>query len=278
MGQKLLGIVTIAIFSLSTAICFGQADPNNPTSPNYRGKSSGPQKKYFATLGASMGRGFDEFAESVGTYNFSGSYVAGDSSFTLNADYIHPLDGDTDDTQPWRFEDVEIVWNAPALNPIKVADRSINLVPRLTYRAPVSGTSRAANSFGSLEGNLIALMNVGRFAFILSPRISLSYHEFETADEAGEIKNVPVAATLVTAVRMSVINNLFFTVSAFAQHGWDYDFGSAPVNGAASNLYYQVTPKWGLQAFVSWRDRVYTNNSLFDDETSELGLGLIANF
>jgi hypothetical protein len=278
LGQRFLQTTFFFVFFLTSALCFGQADPNDPASPNYRGKKSVYQKKYFATVAASMGRGFDEFSESFGAYSFSGSYALGKSSITLNMDYTHPLDGDTDDSNPWRFDDVELVWNAPAFEPLNIGGRKVNLVPRVTYRAPISGTSQSAHSYGTVIGTLIGVMNVGRYAFILSPRINLSYHEFDTADEVGNIKNAPVAASLVGAIRVSVIKNLFFTASAFAHNGWAYDGSPVPVNGVSSNLFYQATPKVGLTAFIGWRDRVYSNNSLFDDETSNMGLGLITNF
>lgn len=225
-----------------------------------------------------MGTGFDQFSESFGAYSFSGSYAIGSSSFTLNAEYLHPLDGDTDDTNSWRFDDIDLVWNAPALKPITIGSQNINLAPRLTYRAPISGTSQNARSYGTLIGTLIGVTNVGRFSFILSPRVNLSYHEFETADEIGEVKNSPVAASLVGAIRVTILRNLFLTGTAFYHHGWAYDFSSIPVNGASTNIYYQATPKVGLTAFASWRDRVYTNNSAFDDDASTMGLGVITNF
>lgn len=271
----LLGVLGLLFFS---SLCYGQTDPNDPASPNYKGKKQVYVKKFFASVGASAGRGFDEFSESYGFYSFSGSYAFGKSSVTLNADYSHPLDGDTDDTRVWRMSDLEVVWNAPAFKPLTVGVKNISLVPRLTYRIPNSETSRYAGSYGSVVGNLISVLNMGRFSFILSPRLTLSYHEFETADAAGFTKNSPVSVALVGTVRATVIKNLYLSGTVFAHQGWTYDLSTVPVTGMSSNIYYQATPTMGLTAFVSWRDRVYSNNSLFDDETSSMGLGVIASF
>lgn len=269
------GVLGLIFYS---TLCFGQTDPNDPSSPNYKGKKQVYQKKYSASLGASMGRGFDEFSESFGAYSFSGSYALGKTSITLNADYSHPLDGDTDDVRPWRMSDLELVWNLSALKPLEVGGKNINLVPRLTYRIPNSATSRYASSYGSVVGTLISSLNVGRFSFILSPRLTLSYHEYETADQAGFVKNTPFAAALVGTVRATVIKDVYLSGTLFVHNGWTYDFDVVPVTGVSSNIYYQATPTLGLMAYMTWRDRVYSNNSLFDDETSSMGLGVITNF
>ncbi len=253
-------------------------DPNDPTSPNYKGKLKTYEKKFSGSAGISFGTGFDEFSESFGIYNFSGNYALGASSITINAEYAHPLDGDAENERRWEFEDLDIVWNAPAFKPVEISGQKINLVPRLNYRAPISGTSQDASTYGTITGTLIGSTNVGRFTFILSPRLALSHFEFETADQDGFVKNVPVAAIMVGAIRMTVIKNLFLTTSAFYYGGWDYDGNSVPVNGVSGNLYYQLNPKVGLTAFAGWRDRVFSNNSLFDSETSSMGLGVITNF
>lgn len=269
----------ISFLLLASFNTFAQStDPNDPTSPNYKGKLKTYEKKFSGSAGISFGTGFDEFSESFGVYNFSGNYALGKSSITVNAEYAHPLDGDAENRRRWMFEDLDIVWNAPAFKPVEISGQKINLVPRLNYRAPISGTSRDASSYGSLTATLIGSTNWGRFTFILSPRLTVSHFEFETADQDGFVKNVPVAAIMVGAIRMTVIKNLYLTTSAFYYGGWDYSSNSVPVNGVSGNLYYQLNQKVGLTAFAGWRDRVFSNNSLFDDETSSMGLGVITSF
>jgi hypothetical protein len=287
-GEKILKLekgLKFFIFILFTSsmfissISYGQYDPNNPASPNYKGKTTAVyQKKFFATVGTAFGRGLDQYSEAYGNYSFSGSYSLSKSSLTVNLDYSHPLDGDTDNTDQWRFEDIDFVWNAPALKPLNIRGQSINLIPRYTYRAPLSKVSQNSTTYGSLISTLIVMTNVGRFAFILSPQLSLSYHQYQTRDVAGSVKNVPVALSMAGTIRALVIKNLYLTGSYFYYQGFDYDLGSVPVNGLSSSLYYQATPKVGLTAFTSWRDRVYSNNSLFDGDTSSVGLGMIASF
>ncbi len=272
--------ITLASFLLlSFQSAFSQStDPNDPTSPNYKGKSKAYVKKFSGSAGMSFGTGFNVLSESFGNYNFSGNYSLGKSSITLNAEYNHPLDGNTDDIRQWQFEDLEVVWNAPSLNPVTIKGQVINFAPRLSYRAPVSQTSQYSSTYGALTQTLIASTNLGRFTFIFSPRVTLSYHQFETADKDGFTKNIPFAAILAGAIRATVIKNVYLTVSGFYYNGWDYDSNSVPVNGASGNIYYQVNPKLGLTAFAGWRDRVFTNNALFDSQTSSMGLGVITSF
>lgn len=265
-------------FLFVTQVNAQSADPNDPTSPNYKGKLKTYEKKFSGSAGISFGTGFDEFSESFGVYNFSGNYALGTSSITVNAEYSHPLDGDTENARRWAFEDLDIVWNAPALKPLEVRGQKINLVPRINYRAPISTTSIDASSYGAITTTLIGSTNMGRFTFILSPRLTFSHFGFETADKNGFEKNVPFAATMVGAIRMTVLKNLFLTTSAFYYSGWDYSSNSVPISGASGNIYYQLNQKVGLTAFAGWRDRVFTNNSLFDDDTSNMGLGVITSF
>lgn len=274
--------IMFALTAFMATSAFAQTDPNDPSSPNYRGKNKVYTRKFTGAAGAAFGRGLDQYDEAFGSYSFSGNYALNRSSITVNLGYKNPLDGDTDNRrdagQGWMFEDVGIVWNAPLMNPIVISGQSISLAPRLSYRAPVSFASRDAGSYGSVTGALIGSTSVDRFTFILSPRATVSYHDYETRDVAGFVKNRPFGLTLVSSIRALVIKNLYLSGTGFLYNAWDYNFGAQAATGLSSNVYYQASKNIGLTAYITWSDLTRSNNVLFDDDRSEMGLGLISTF
>lgn len=270
-------ILFLVLFLTSHLVAFGQADPTDPSSPNYRGANA-VVDKFTGTLGATVGQGYDEFSEAFGIYTFSGNYILDTGSLTLNAEYTHPLDGDTDNLNNWQLEDLEIVYNAPSLKPVEFGARKINLRPRYALFAPTSNASSKAGLRVRAVASLIEYTSISRFTFILSQSLSLSRHQFETVDQSGTIKNTPVSLSLAASIRATLIKNLMLTGTAFVVNSWAYDADYIPLTGLSSNLYYQATPTVGLTAFVSWRDRVLTNNSVFDDDASRMGLGIVKSF
>lgn len=280
MGKKTIrGVILICILAMTLPSLAQSNDPNDPSSPNYK-KSVTKQVKdrwMFSVMGQT-GRAMQEFSETYMYYAVTGTYLLDKGSLTFTADYSHPLDLDTPDKDPWELGDPSVTYNSPSLFGFKFLGQDVNVVSRVSYLAPVSSTSQDTSSYGMLVGTLNAVASTGRFTFIASPSLLLSYHGYETADEFGFSPNYPVMARLGGTVRAQIWKNLSATATGYMQNAWAYQGQSILIQGMSSNLIYQVRPDTTLLAFVSWRDRMVTTNSLFDDDTVQTGLGLIYMF
>ena len=255
------------------------SDPNDPTSPNYRKSIEKVVKdRWSLSVMTQAGRAMQEFSETYVYYAASATYLLDKGSLTFSADYIHPLDLDTANKDPWELGDPSLTYTSPLLFGFSVGKSKFNVSSRVTYLAPVSGTSRNASSFGMVAGTLNAVTSKGRFTFIAAPTLFLSYHRYETADVFGYNRNNPVSLRLMGTVRAQVWKEISATLSGFVMNSWDYSGTARLIQGLSSNVIYQINPQFSVLAFASWRDRVITTNSLFDDDTVQTGLGAIYMF
>lgn len=255
------------------------SDPNDPTSPNYRKSLEKVVKdRWSFSVLAQAGRAMQEFSEAYAYYEASATYLLDEGSLTLSAGYSHPTDFDTANRDPWEWSDPSITYSSPVIYKFAVGESQFNVNSRVSYLAPVSGTSRNARSYGMMLGTLNAITSYGRFTFIASPTLFLGYHQYETADVFGYVRNSPVSLRLMGTVRAQIWKGLSGTFSGFVMNSWDYSADSRATQGVSSNIIYQVNNKFSVMAYASWRDRVITNNSLFDDDTVQTGLGAFYMF
>lgn len=277
--MKILNKYTVLLI-LSLGVMTAKAsDPNDPTSPNYRKSLEKVVKdRWSLSLMSQAGRALQEFSETYVYYAASATYLLDKGSLTFSADYIHPLDLDTANRDPWELGDPSLTYTSPMLFDFNVGSAKFNVMSRVTYLAPVSGTSRNSSTYGMLAGTLNAITSKGRFTFIAAPTLFLSYHQYETADVWGYNRNNPVSLRMMGTVRAQVSRAVSATFSGFLMNSWDYSGESRMTQGVSSNVIYQVNQQFSVLAFASWRDRVITTNSLFDDDTVQTGLGAIYMF
>jgi hypothetical protein len=113
-----------------------------------------------------------------------------------------------------------------------------------------------------------------KWTLAATPALSLAYHEFDTADEAGFLKNSPLGVTVGGSARYGLTRKLGFVASASVTNLFDYDFNSRNVQSVAGSVQYLVNKKIFVALVARWRDRVITNNALFDDSASLVGLNV----
>lgn len=250
-------------------LCFGvighaQSDPYDPNSPNYIGKRA-RAPKFNAQLSAMGFRSPDEFSD-------TGMYYEGYLGFSLTeklkggviAGYSHPTDFDAQNPKRWRFEDVQFRLIHPSYWTSKDKKARLNLSASLS--APTSGTSINAGMITS--GQLAAqyVYSLGKVSLSLTPGITAAYHEYETQDEDGFIKNSPLGFTAGGSLRYQVFSKLGAVVGASLYNYFDYDFTNYNIQTYRASIDYSPTNKIILMVGTRWRNRVISNNSLFDED------------
>ncbi len=261
------------VMSLGTA-AVAQTDPYDPSSPNYVGnKSKVKAPKINTYLSATAFRGLDKLAK-PGAYYAStfGLKVGKTLRGALTVGYSHPFDLNADNPDRWEFEDVSL----RLVNPTywKSASKKQNLSLIGALQLPTSGTSRNSGLISRVSLTGRYTYRVRRFTFSLSPRVVGAYHRYETADESGFQKNSPLGASFGGAVRWGISRKWGLVGSASLYTLFDYDFDSRSIQSVSGSVQYSVNRKMSLSLSSSWRDRVITNNSLFDDAASSVSFTL----
>jgi len=277
-GHILIALAAMGVVVSMGSKAFAQADPYDPSSPNYVGNSSKVKvPKYNATLSATAFQSVDtddEFATEPGaSYELLvGRYFNKNLRGDVTVGYSHPFDLDAERPDRWELEDITLRLLKPSVWKSDSKDQNLALIGSL--RLPTSGTSQDASLFSQVRITAQYTYRHKKWTLSATPALSLAWHEFETEDEAGFLKNSPVGVTLGGAARYSITRKLGFVGSASVANLFDYDLNSRTVQTVAGSLQYLVNRKTFVALTARWRDRVLTNNSLFDDNASIVALSV----
>jgi hypothetical protein len=279
-GKFLVLLAAMGIVVSMGSKALAQADPYDPSSPNYVGNSSKVKvPKYNATLSATAfqsldSAGEDEFGGETGaSYEvLIGRYFNKNLRGDVTIGYSHPFDLDAERPDRWEFEDVSLRLLKPSV--WKSDSKSQNLALIGSLRLPTSGTSQDASLITQARVTAQYTYRYKKWTLAATPTLSLAYHEFETADEDGFLKNSPVGITVGGSARYGFTRKLGFVAAASATSLLDYDFNTRTVQSVSGSLQYLVNQKTFVAIVARWRDLTVTNNALFDDSASLVGLNV----
>jgi hypothetical protein len=254
---------------------FAQADPYDPSSPNYVGnKAKVKRPRFNASISASAFRSFDEFAEEGAYYEgIVGMYINDNLRSDVTVGYSHPFDLDAERTDRWELEDITLRLLRPSYWKSDSKSQNLAFIGSLTL--PTSGTSQDASLYSRLRFTAQYTYRVGRYTFAATPSITAALHEFETADEDGFLRNNPLGVTAGGSVRYAISSKLGVLAAVSIASLFDYDFQNRNVQSISGAVQYALNKKVFLQLSGRWRDRVITNNSLFDDDASQVALTMV---
>lgn len=255
---------------LCADFALAQNDPYDPNSPNYVGKVKSKEKQSFwsklnGSFGLTFFDGIKEGGEQGLIYDaLVGFKVSEKARGSISMSYSHPTDLDAERPDRWEWEDLSLRLIRPSLWVSSSKKDRVNFYG--TLRLPTSGTSQDASLYSSLSLRAQYTHSFRKFIFSLSPTLVLAYHEYETADKIGFIKNSPLGLNLGASLRYQATSKLGANLSTSLYEYVDYDFNDYAVQTVAVSTDYALTSKTYLSAGIRWRDRVVTNNSLFDED------------
>lgn len=268
------------MFAASQVIA--QTDPYDPSSPNYVGKTKGKAKKrkypkITGSVAATFFSGIEENSEPGLVYDgVAGFKISEKYNGSIGLSYSHPTDFTADRPDRWEFEDVRIRIMRPSVWQSESKKQRLNLYG--TFYLPTSGTSQDASLYSSARLRAQFTHSYRRFLFSASPTLALAYHEYETADEAGFVKNSPLGLSFGLSARFQASRRLGLNLGASLYSYVDYDFNNYNVETISTSADFAVTKKTYLAAGFRWRDRRITNNSLFDEDAILGYVSLSYNF
>jgi len=275
-GRVLVLLAAMGIVVSMGSKAFAQADPYDPSSPNYVGNSSKVKvPKYNANISATAFQSLDpeETIELGASYEFLvGRYFNKNLRGDVTVGYSHPFDLDAERPDRWEFDDVSLRLLKPSVWKSDSKNQNLALIGSL--RLPTSGTSQDASLYSQARVTAQYSYRYKKWTLAATPTLSLAWHEFETADEDGFLKNSPLGVTVGGSARYGFNSKLGFVAAVSAVNLFDYDFNARTIQAVSGSLQYLVNKKTFIAVVARWRDRTVTNNALFDDSASLVGLNL----
>ena len=225
----------------------------------------------FVSTGYSRNR--DQFSDGFYRTSFQLSYdLKPGRQVYANIAYLRPDSRYEDDVLRFGFSDLSVGLTQAAFKWKLSEKRAINCLAFFEGSAPTSDRSRRASLLGLATAGLAMNTMVSK-KLILTSSHSFSYglYQFDTSNQLGTQYNAPyfvgngLSAIVRLTNQLNWINGYSFTYLE------NFNGTVIKINGLSSTLSYIYTPKISFGTFARWRDRLVTNNQLFDDDTVVTG-------
>lgn len=225
---------------------------------------------YFTT---SISRGLDEYQDSLNSVNsLNLSYRLNEkSALGLSFDYdtvLYSYGGEflnnpVDDPDRLGFGDVTVSYSLPNV----WSDKYNRLVINTALTAPSSKVAQRTG-LGADWSTSMALRYKPMVGVIITPSVSgyVRYNRFDSDSRAGRAYNSPWGISYSLAGSYMFTSRIIGSVSYGQTQRHEYGGKTQLIQTAVAQLSWSATDTLNVFGGYRWRDRILTNESLFDDD------------
>lgn len=226
---------------------------------------------YSTSLSANMSRGVDELEHTYGNLGLGISYsFTKNLSMSGNISYYNEF---TKYEEPGirGFEDLLLILNHKTY---KSSTGDFSLGTNLTLTLPSSKTSRDASLRFGISGGIVMDKKINnRLNINYTSQAGYLNHEYETMDKSGSAQNPHFIIKNSLALRLKILKSLsWFTNGSFVTY-WDYGNSQVDINLIKTQINWKLTSDTSTFLQYSWKNKVVSNYSLFDDENVKIIVG-----
>lgn len=235
-----------------------------------------PQKSWSGSLRTGMSKNQDEYSDWFSSTSASFSRTLfGKTSFSASTSYSQPVSDDQDRVKRYGIGDLNFSLSFAELYRF---NDSGTLTGSLGVTAPTSRASRKASLNGSFAGGLGSSWKLpNNFSFGTRHNVTVYSYQFDTANANGTSYNSPFG--LSNGVNLGFSYKRFNLGTNYSlYYTKNYADTEITVQSVGANMGFKVTQYFSVAAGYSWRDRILTNNSLFDDDTSVTSFSAAVSF
>lgn len=233
------------------------------------------QSRWNAVISQSAARGFDEFNDAVfSNTSLDLSYRLNKKSALIGSVRYSSIayqsggalfDNEVDNPRRFGFGDLFIGYSRP--NVWKRKSQSVNYFTSITL--PTSSTSLDATMIASNGHSLIYRYRPnGKWIFSANLRANLSAFEFDDVDTFGSQVNSPFGVGTGIGLAYRVLKTVITTINYSQYQRFDYDENWDSIQTISAMANWNATAHGALFVGYRYRDRVFTNDELFDDDRS----------
>lgn len=248
------------------------------------------QQTYFArnpwsfVLSAGLYRTLDEISDYYSSYAVSGNYqlnrdmfvnfgLGYDTIFYSPHDDSFLFNHESSNPRLFGLTDLRVGLSLPGYKRFDEINSILTLSTRLTL--PTSMRSRDKSMMASLITTAqLRSRLTPKLMSSVSGSLALAHFKYDDGDKMGYEVNSPLGAILGLGLSYNVWKKLT-AYSSFSMHArYDYDSNLDWIQTVSAGLLLPVSQKMQLNFDFMWRDRVITNDRLFQDYKSYYNLGL----
>lgn len=271
-------VLIFFLFVITTTVLGGFAQAQvtgDPTDPSAVGYSKVKKKNVtpWTFAGAtSASRGADPLARFFLNHSLSVVFrSSAKETWSTNLSYSLPADRRVNHPEDWGLEDLNLSYSRNGV--FSIIENTVSSL-RLSATAPTSNRSQMSSLRLSLNASLPTRFSWSGNTIILSPRLRVANHGFETADIWGIRRNSPLGLGLTAIATRSLYKGLSAAVVTSYVGVFDYEFQMRHLQALGINITQSLYKSLNVTAGYTWRDRVISHLAVFDDDRSNFSISL----
>lgn len=213
-----------------------------------------------------MSRNQDEFSDAFSATSLSISRpLEKNRTFSFSTSYNQPVTTDQDVVRRYGFGDVDLGIGYENLYSFSDVGQ---LAGNLSFTLPTSRASRYASMRGAVTGGLSTSWKLpSNFSLSSNHSLTAYSYKYDTADADGNTYNSPFGLTNTVGAGWGY-KQLRLNAGAGLYYTQNFAGTDITVQSFTSSVAYTFAANITTALGFSWRDRILTNNSLFDDDTT----------
>ena len=234
------------------------------------------ERGWGGSIRTGLSKSQDEYSEFFSSTSFSLSRgLRNGKSLSISTSYAQPVSDDRDKVQRFGMGDLNVTLG---FDEIFRFNESGSMAGSLGVTAPTSRASRNSSMNGAVNGSVSTSWKLPKaIRFSTSHSLTLYSYQYDTASERGGPYNSPFGTSNgislgwgANGFRLRGSYSLYYTKNYANTEIW--------VQSVGTSVSYSVTKSISAALGFSWRDRIITNNSLFDDDTTVTSLSASYSF
>lgn len=230
-------------------------------------------KRWNAVVSQSFSRGIDEFDDAlISNTALNYSYrINKKSALVLYGEFdtiAYRQDGElfnNEDADKRRFGLSDLILGYSRPNIWKGKKQNINYFGRIAL--PTSFTAQDATTIASVRNSFVYRYRpTGKLILLARALMDVNAHELDTADEFGFVVNSPFAVGWTAGASYRILSQLIAVANYSNYYRLNYNDDWDTIQTISFSMNYNVTAVAALFAGYTYRDRVVTNDDLFDDD------------
>jgi len=225
-------------------------------------------------ISSSLNRGFDEYADYFTTLGASLSYrMTNTLIFRGEAEYQHTFT-EYEERHTDSMEDTVFSISSPTV--YRHYESGFNMDGGVKLRLPTSKVSRRTGLRFASGAGLNLSFPIGRAKLIQSNSYTYYNQQYDTADVAGLEPNPIHGVGVGLGLSLQLTHWLTWSVGGHLHTLWDLEGDRDQIEIFASSLELQIDQIWSFSMGIQSTNKILSNNSLFDEDTTVLSIGLAA--
>lgn len=233
------------------------------------------ETKLHGSISTSAFNNRDEYSDGFWSVRTQLSYeLSNDLQAYMDWSYLSPFSSAEEDVRRFGVRNLSLGLTKDLYGKKFSNGLSFSMLGLAEVTAPLSETARDAGMRGGTAAGLLTNSVYKRFIFSTSHFAIYENYEFETANAIGTSYNNPW--WVINGASLTWLTTRKFNIRGGYSLSYSENFNgtATPIQSLNGAMTYIPNRDFAFSVFVLWRDRLLTNNDMFDDDTTRTGASI----